>query len=312
MVGGPRPAHRAPGLPRQLRALGDHRRRRSGHGSARSAATGRRATRAGTRSCRNALLRYGGERSPADADRGPARRAAHRGAAPRRSGPRRLIVGRAIASTASTPSQRARSREEDRVPVLRALVGVAVLAGARGVGRAAPVDRAGRRRRGARRRRRLLPRPPLRPPARARRSRSSRPSARGPAASRSAPPSSTCATRTRCTWPRTPARPTSSPAAGSSWASAAARRSRSSTAAAHFGYAPAEGETDADMARRHAEVFLERARGRGLRPAEPAADVPQPARAAARSSRTRQGLRERIWWGAAHRRHGRLGGEARA
>src|SRR3954469_18835623 len=25
----------------------------------------------------------------------------------------------------------------------------------------------------------------------------------------------------------------------------------------HFGYAPAEGETDADMARRHAEVFLE-------------------------------------------------------
>ena len=45
----------------------------------------------------------------------------------------------------------------------------------------------------------------------------------------------------------------------------------------HFGYAPAEGETDADMARRHAEVFLDAARGRGLRRAEPAADVPEPA-----------------------------------
>ena len=37
-----------------------------------------------------------------------------------------------------------------------------------------------------------------------RRSRSSPRSARGPAGSRSAPRSSTCATRTRCTWPRTP------------------------------------------------------------------------------------------------------------
>ena len=39
------------------------------------------------------LLRYGGERSPADADRGPARRTADGGAAPRRPGPRGLIVG---------------------------------------------------------------------------------------------------------------------------------------------------------------------------------------------------------------------------
>ena len=50
----------------------------------------------------------------------------------------------------------------------------------------------------------------------------------------------------------------------------------------HFGYAPAEGETDADMARRHAEVFLEVLEGRGVRPTQPAADVPQSARAAAR------------------------------
>ena len=47
-----------------------------------------------------------------------------------------------------------------------------------------------------------------------------------PAASRSAPPSSTCATRTRSTWPRTPAPPTSSRAAACSSASAAARPSR--------------------------------------------------------------------------------------
>ena len=49
----------------------------------------------------------------------------------------------------------------------------------------------------------------------------------------------------------------------------------------YFGYAPPEGMTDADMARRHTEVFLEVLTRRGLRQAEPAADVPQPARPAA-------------------------------
>src|SRR6187397_3462201 len=32
----------------------------------------------------------------------------------------------------------------------------------------------------------------------------------------------------------------------------------------HFGYAPAQGETDADMARRHAEAFLDVLRGEGF------------------------------------------------
>src|SRR6478752_4514873 len=32
----------------------------------------------------------------------------------------------------------------------------------------------------------------------------------------------------------------------------------------HFGYAPAENESDADMARRHAEVFLETLKGEGF------------------------------------------------
>ena len=59
-----------------------------------------------------------------------------------------------------------------------------------------------------------------------RRSRCSPRSGHGRSGSRSGRRSSTCATRTRCTWPRTPARPISSPAAGCSSGSAAARRSR--------------------------------------------------------------------------------------
>ena len=123
-----------------------------------------------------------------------------------------------------------RMGEEDRVPVVRALDAVAPLAGPHGGGRAAPVDRAGRGRRGAGRRRRLLPRASLRPASSRRRSRSSRPSARARSGSRLGRPSSTCATRTRCTWSRTRGRPTSSPAVGSNWVSAAGHRSRSSTA----------------------------------------------------------------------------------
>ena len=53
----------------------------------------------------------------------------------------------------------------------------------------------------------------------------------------------------------------------------------------YFGYQPAEGESDADMGRRHAEVFLDVLTRRGLRPAQSAADVPQSAGPAARSSR---------------------------
>src|SRR6195952_1225077 len=37
----------------------------------------------------------------------------------------------------------------------------------------------------------------------------------------------------------------------------------------HFGYVPAEGETDADMARGHAEVFLEVLQGKGFAHANP-------------------------------------------
>src|SRR3954468_20943787 len=37
----------------------------------------------------------------------------------------------------------------------------------------------------------------------------------------------------------------------------------------HFGYTPRTGETDADMARRHSEVFLEALAGRGFAPPNP-------------------------------------------
>ena len=66
----------------------------------------------------------------------------------------------------------------------------------------------------------------------------------------------------------------------------------------HFGFAPAEGETDADMGRRHAETFLALLKGDGF--AEPAqrpmfANPPGLLRLEPHAA----GLRDRIWWGAA-------------
>ncbi len=67
----------------------------------------------------------------------------------------------------------------------------------------------------------------------------------------------------------------------------------------YFGYAPQEGQTDADMARRHAEVFLEVLRGEGFAQPESAADVSQSSRPACVLEPYSEGLRDRIWWGAA-------------
>src|SRR5687768_6112393 len=44
----------------------------------------------------------------------------------------------------------------------------------------------------------------------------------------------------------------------------------------HFGYAPGEGETDADMARRHTEVFLELLKGTGFAQPNPRPMFPNP------------------------------------
>ncbi|MGE7470570.1 LLM class flavin-dependent oxidoreductase [Bosea sp. NPDC003192] len=65
----------------------------------------------------------------------------------------------------------------------------------------------------------------------------------------------------------------------------------------HFGYQPAEGQSDADMARRHAEVFLDVLRGEGFAQPNPRPMFPNPP-GLLRLEPHSEGLRERIWWGA--------------
>ena len=64
----------------------------------------------------------------------------------------------------------------------------------------------------------------------------------------------------------------------------------------HFGYAPTEGETDAEMGRRHAEVFLDVLKGRGFAQPNPRPMFPNPP-GLLRLEPHSEGLRERIWWG---------------
>ncbi|WP_421917243.1 LLM class flavin-dependent oxidoreductase [Mesorhizobium sp.] len=66
----------------------------------------------------------------------------------------------------------------------------------------------------------------------------------------------------------------------------------------YFGYAPPEGQADADMARHHAEVFLDVLRGEGFAQPNPRPMFPNPP-GPLRLEPHSQGLRERIWWGAA-------------
>ena len=64
----------------------------------------------------------------------------------------------------------------------------------------------------------------------------------------------------------------------------------------HFGYAPAEGESDADMARRHAERFLDVLKGEGFAKPNPRPMFPNPP-GLLRVEPHSEGLRDRIWWG---------------
>lgn len=64
----------------------------------------------------------------------------------------------------------------------------------------------------------------------------------------------------------------------------------------HFGYAPADGESDADMGRRHAEVFLEVLKGQGFARPNPRPMFPNPP-GMLRIEPHSEGLRDRIWWG---------------
>jgi alkanesulfonate monooxygenase SsuD/methylene tetrahydromethanopterin reductase-like flavin-dependent oxidoreductase (luciferase family) len=66
----------------------------------------------------------------------------------------------------------------------------------------------------------------------------------------------------------------------------------------YFGYVPEEGTNDADMARRHAEVFLKLLAGEGFAKPNPRPMFPNPP-GLLRLEPHSPGLRERIWWGAA-------------
>ena len=67
----------------------------------------------------------------------------------------------------------------------------------------------------------------------------------------------------------------------------------------HFGHVPAPGETDADMARRRTEIFLALLEGEGFAEPAPQPMFPNPADALLRLEPFSEGLRDRIWWGAA-------------
>jgi alkanesulfonate monooxygenase SsuD/methylene tetrahydromethanopterin reductase-like flavin-dependent oxidoreductase (luciferase family) len=65
----------------------------------------------------------------------------------------------------------------------------------------------------------------------------------------------------------------------------------------YFGYQPAEGQNDADMGRRHAEVFYDLLRGEGFAQPNPRPMFPNPP-GLLRLEPHSDGLRDRIWWGA--------------
>jgi len=64
----------------------------------------------------------------------------------------------------------------------------------------------------------------------------------------------------------------------------------------HFGYTPPEGESHADMARRHAEVFFDLLQGKGFAQPNPRPMFPNPP-GLLRIEPHAEGLRDRIWWG---------------
>ena len=65
----------------------------------------------------------------------------------------------------------------------------------------------------------------------------------------------------------------------------------------HFGYRPDAGESPADMARRHTQVFLDLLQGEGFAEPNPRPMFPNPP-GLLRLEPHSEGLRERIWWGA--------------
>jgi alkanesulfonate monooxygenase SsuD/methylene tetrahydromethanopterin reductase-like flavin-dependent oxidoreductase (luciferase family) len=68
----------------------------------------------------------------------------------------------------------------------------------------------------------------------------------------------------------------------------------------YFGHAPPEGESDADMARRHTDVFLQMLTGEGFAQPNPQPMFANPP-GLLRLEPFSEGLRDRIWWGAGTR-----------
>ncbi len=66
----------------------------------------------------------------------------------------------------------------------------------------------------------------------------------------------------------------------------------------HFGYSPVEGQSDSDMGRGHAEVFLDLLAGEGFARPSPKPMFPNPP-GLLRLEPHSAGLRDRIWWGSA-------------
>ncbi len=66
----------------------------------------------------------------------------------------------------------------------------------------------------------------------------------------------------------------------------------------YFGHVPQDGQTDADMARHYAEVFLDVLKGQGFAQPNPRPMFPNPP-GLLRLEPHSEGLRDRIWWGAA-------------
>jgi alkanesulfonate monooxygenase SsuD/methylene tetrahydromethanopterin reductase-like flavin-dependent oxidoreductase (luciferase family) len=64
----------------------------------------------------------------------------------------------------------------------------------------------------------------------------------------------------------------------------------------YFGYEPSEGETDADMARKHTEVLLTVLRGEGFAEPNPRPMFPNPP-GLLRVEPHSEGLLDRVWWG---------------
>src|ERR1700742_3419669 len=63
----------------------------------------------------------------------------------------------------------------------------------------------------------------------------------------------------------------------------------------HFGYQPAEGETETDMGRRHETIFIKLRAGKGFAKPNPQPMFPIPP-GLLRLEPTSEVLRERIWW----------------